>query len=228
MQPEEARLKLRKGKSLREQVYKKLKESILDGTFEAHKRLIEEKLADQLGTSRTPVREAIQKLEKEGLIYRLPKGGFAVSSISDDDIEEVFEIRSILEGYAGYLATKRITQEELTSLEEIVKKGEESLRKNDFEALVKLNTEFHDRLYRASKSKLLYRIINDLKDFIYRFRVVIFRHRPLVEISLKDHREMIELMKTGSAKKVESLIRKHIIRGKKLVKKALKEETKKG
>ncbi|MCX7857711.1 MAG: GntR family transcriptional regulator [Deltaproteobacteria bacterium] len=228
MGAEESRPKLRKGKSLREQVYRKLKEHILNGVLEANKRLIEEKIASQLGTSRTPVREAIQKLEKEGLIYKLPKGGFAVRSITDEDIDEVFGIRSILEGYAGYLATFKITEEELRDLEEIVKKGEEYVEKNDMDALVKLNTEFHDKLYRASKSKLLYSMINDLRDFIYRFRIIIFRHRTLAEVSLRDHKDMIELMKSKNAKKVESLIKKHILRGKKLIKKKIKEELIKG
>lgn len=222
---EKSRPKLRKGKSLREQVYEKLKENILTGVLEAHKRLVEERLAAELGTSRTPVREAIQKLEKEGLIYRLPRGGFAVRSITDEDIDEVFGIRRILEGYAGYLATLRITKDELDALDEIVKKGEECLRKGDLDALVRLNTEFHDTLYKASKSRLLYSIINDLRDFIYRFRVIIFKYRTLAEISLRDHREMIELMKLKNAKKVEALIKKHILRGERLIKRKIKEET---
>ncbi|MCX5798490.1 MAG: GntR family transcriptional regulator, partial [Proteobacteria bacterium] len=100
---------IRKGRFLREQVYKSLKASMLNGVLPPNKRLIEERLAEEMGTSRTPVREAIQKLEKEGLIHKLPKGGFAVSTITDEDIEEVFGIRSVLEGYAGYLATSRAT-----------------------------------------------------------------------------------------------------------------------
>ncbi len=226
MEVEENRQGLRRGKSLREQVYKRLKDNILTGVLEAQTRLVEEKIAAQLGTSRTPVREAIQKLEKEGLIYKLPKGGFAVRSITEEDLEEVFEIRSMLEGYAGYLATLRITDEELSILEEIVRRGEERLEKGDLEALVPLNTEFHERLYKASKSRILCSLINDLRDFIYRFRVIIFKYPNLAEISLRDHREMIELMRLKKGKKVEALIKKHILRGKKLIKEKIREEGK--
>jgi DNA-binding GntR family transcriptional regulator len=224
MDSEGGQLRLRRGKSLRDQVYGKLKDSILKGTFEAQKRLIEEKLATQLGTSRTPVREAIQKLEKEGLVYRLPRGGYVVRSITDQDIDEVFGIRSILEGYAAYLATLRISDEELNALEDIVRKGQDSLKKGDLEELIRLNTEFHDRLYRASGSKLLCSIINDLRDFIYRFRVMIFRYRSLAEISLRDHEEMVGMMKLKNAKKVETIVKKHIMRGKRLIAKKIREE----
>lgn len=220
----EASLKVRKGKYLREQVYKKLKDSILNGAIKAHSRLIEEKLASSLGTSRTPIREAIQKLEKEGLVYKLPKGGYAVGGITEEDIDEVFGIRSILEGYAAFLAAERITPHELDELEELVKKGEECLNSGDLESLVKINTEFHEKLYKASKSKRLYSMISDLRDFIYRFRVYIFKHRSLAQISLKDHKEMIRLMRERNAKKVESLVRRHIMRGKSLIKRKLVEE----
>lgn len=225
MQGEQMELKLKRERSLREQVYKKMKENIITGVYGPHKRLIEEKIADELGTSRTPVREAIQKLEKEGLVYKLPKGGFAVKSISEEDIDEVFEIRSMLEGYAGFLATKRIGDDEISALEEIVKKGEEYLRKGDLEPLVSLNTEFHEKLYKSSKSKFLCSLIKDLRDFMYAFRLIMFKYRELAEISLEDHKKMIELMKQKKAKSVQSLIKRHILRGRKLIKEKMKKES---
>ena len=115
----------RKGRFLREQVYKRLKDSILNGVLPPNKRLIEEKIAADMETSRTPVREAMQKLEKEGLIHKLPRGGYAISIITMEDIEEVFGIRSILEGYAAYLATVRAKEDDISVLEGIVKKEEE-------------------------------------------------------------------------------------------------------
>jgi len=216
---------VRKGKFLREQVYKTLKNTILEGKIQPKKRLIEERLADEMGTSRTPVREAIQKLEKEGLIYKLPRGGYAVSIITDDDIEEVFGIRSVLEGYAGYLATSRATEEDFKALEEIVEKEEECLRNNNTEEIVRLNTEFHDLLYSAAKSAKLFSIINDLRDYIYRYRIIIFSYSGMAEISISDHKEMISLMKAKRALQVEKLIRKHIIRGKNLIKKRIRRDS---
>jgi len=215
---------VRKGRFLREQVYRKLKESILNVMLEPNKRLIEEKLAAEMGTSRTPVREAIQKLEKEGLICKLPRGGFAVNVISDDDIEEVFGIRSVLEGYAGYLATLRATNDDLRAMETIVKKQEACLDNGETDEIIRLNTDFHDILYKCAKSKKLVTIINDLRDFIYRYRILILRYEGMATIAIQDHKEMITLMKAKNARQVEKLVRKHIIRGMGLIKKKMRQE----
>lgn len=226
MEIQDSHQDIRKGRFLREQVYKRLKALVLNGVLPPNKRLIEEKLAEEMGTSRTPVREAIQKLEKEGLIHKLPRGGFAVSVITNENIEEVFGIRSVLEGYAGYLATSRATEEELRALEEIVAREERCLKDSNIDEVVRMNTEFHDLLYRTAKSTKLYGLISDLRDYIFRYRIIIFRYEGMAAISIQDHKEMIALMRAGNARKVEKLVRKHIIRGMDLVKKKLRQEAK--
>jgi len=215
---------IRKGRFLREQVYRKLKESILNVMLEPNQRLIEEKLAAEMGTSRTPVREAIQKLEKEGLIHKLPRGGFAVNVIADEDIEEVFGVRSVLEGYAGYLATLRATEEDLHAMESIVKRQEICLDNGETDEIIRLNTDFHDILYACAKSKKLIAIINDLRDFIFRYRILILRYEGMATIAIQDHKDMIALMKAKNARQVEKLVRKHIIRGMGLIKKKMRQE----
>ncbi|OPY71385.1 MAG: putative HTH-type transcriptional regulator YdfH [Syntrophorhabdus sp. PtaU1.Bin050] len=218
---------VRKGRFLREQVYRKLKESILNIALEPNKRLIEEKLAVEMGTSRTPVREAIQKLEKEGLIHRLPRGGFAVNVVTDEDIEEVFGIRSVLEGYAAYLATMRATDDDLRLMEDIVSKQEGCLDQAETDEIVRLNTEFHDILYKSAQSKKLYTIINDLRDLIYRYRILILRYEGMASIAIQDHKDMITQMKARNAKQVEKLVRKHIVRGMGLIKRKMRQEARK-
>jgi len=218
---------VRKGRFLREQVYRKLKESILNIALEPNKRLIEEKLAGEMGTSRTPVREAIQKLEKEGLIPRLPRGGFAVNVVTDEDIEEVFGIRSVLEGYAAYLATMRATDDDLRLMEDIVSKQEGCLDQAETDEIVRLNTEFHDILYKSAQSKKLYTIINDLRDLIYRYRILILRYEGMASIAIQDHKDMITQMKARNAKQVEKLVRKHIVRGMGLIKRKMRQEARK-
>lgn len=218
---------IRKGRFLREQVYRKLKDSILNVTLEPNKRLIEEKLAAEMGTSRTPVREAIQKLEKEGLIHKLPRGGFAVNVIANEDIEEVFGIRSVLEGYAGYLATLRASEEDLHTLESIVNKQEMCLEDGETDEIIRLNTDFHDIFYACAKSKKLVAMINDLRDFIYRYRILILRYEGMATIAIQDHKDIITLMKAKNARQVEKLVRKHIIRGMGLIKKKMRQEERK-
>jgi DNA-binding GntR family transcriptional regulator len=227
METPSAQQSVRKGRFLREQVYRRLKDSILNVVLEPNRRLIEEKLAAEMGTSRTPVREAIQKLEKEGLIHKLPKGGFAVNVVTDDDIEEVFGIRSVLEGYAGYLATIRATEDDLRVMEEIVQRQEICLDNAETDEIIRLNTNFHDLFYKTARSKKLYTIINDLRDFIYRYRILILRYEGMASIAIQDHKDMITLMRAKNARQVEKLVRKHIIRGMGLIKKKIREEGRK-
>jgi DNA-binding GntR family transcriptional regulator len=217
---------MRRGDSLRERVHEVLKNNILTGVLPPNTRVIEEKLAAEIGTSRTPVREAMQKLEKEGLVYKLLRGGRAINALTMEDVEEVFGIRCILEGYAAFLATSRATNDDIRSLETIVKREEEYLKDRDADQLMALNTEFHEHLYRAARSAKLYSIINDLRDHICRFRAMIFSHTEMAEIWTKDHSDMISLMKAKRAAQVEKLMRKHIIRGKNLVSKKLERDIK--
>jgi DNA-binding GntR family transcriptional regulator len=215
--------KRKKKRLLREQVYTSIKNAIISGEFEPNRRLIEEKLAEDMKTSRTPVREAIQKLEKEGLIYRLPRGGFAVKSVTEEEVEEIFGLRGILEGYAGFLATERIEQEELRSLDDIIGKEEECLQNMNVEDFIRLDGEFHDVLYRAAKNNRLYTLLNDLRDYMYRYRVIILRYQRKYHLAVQDHKEMVVSMRAKNARQVEKLVRKHMTRGKDLIKKKIKQ-----
>jgi len=215
--------KRKKKRLLREQVYTSIKSAIIGGEFEPGKRLIEEKLAEDMKTSRTPVREAIQKLEKEGLIYRLPRGGFAVKGVSEDEVEEVFGLRGILEGYAGFLATARMDAEELKALEEVIVREEECLKNMNTEEFIRLDSEFHDTLYKAAKNTRLYALLNDLRDYMYRYRVIILRYQRKPQLAVQDHKEMVSSIKNKNARQVEKLVRKHMVRGKDIIKKKIRQ-----
>ena len=146
-------VRVNKRKSLREEVYESLRRSIIHGKLKGGQRLIEETLAHQVGISRTPVREAFHKLERDDLVARLPKGGFAVKKFTREDVEEIFGIRSALESYAAYLATSHITPERLALLEKKVEESEKALESQEFDKVVQLHTEFHDILYKSSKKQ---------------------------------------------------------------------------
>jgi DNA-binding GntR family transcriptional regulator len=215
--------KRKKKRLLREHVYAGIKNAIIGGDFEPGKRLIEEKLAEDMKTSRTPVREAIQKLEKEGLIYRLPRGGFAVKGVTEEEVDEVFGLRGILEGYAGFLATERMEEEELKSLEDIIVLEEECLRNMNADEFIRLDSEFHDVLYKAAKNNRLYNLLNDLRDYMYRYRVIIQRYQRKPQLAVQDHREMLSSMRNKNARQVEKLVRKHMTRGKEIIKKKIRQ-----
>ncbi len=200
-------------KPLGELIYEALRRSILHGEMPSGVRLVEERLARSVGSSRTPVREALKRLEQENLIQRMNSGGYEVRRMDLQEVEELLEIRGVLEGYAAYRATLRIGEGELRDLDEILHRSENALDRGDVEEVIRLNTQFHDSLYRASQSPRLYQIIQGLWDSFYRYRCVILNVEGMARRSLEDHRRMIAAMRDGDALKVEGLVREHIQRG---------------
>jgi len=210
-------IRVGKRKSLREEVYDSLKKSILHGKLKAGQRLIEENLAHQIGISRTPVREAFHKLERDDLVTRLPKGGFAVREFTKEDVEEIFGIRSALESYAAYLATLHIPPDRISILEKKIEESERALENGDDEKVVQLHTEFHDLLYKSCKSKKLTEMINNFRDYFYRYRSALLHTKEGFTYSLEGHRQMLEAMRNKNARLVERLVRKHLERGKEII-----------
>ncbi|UCC66442.1 MAG: GntR family transcriptional regulator [Deltaproteobacteria bacterium] len=201
-------------KTLREVVYERLKKRIQRGEFKVKERLIEQRLAEDLGVSRTPVREAISKLEQDGLVDKIPQGGAVVKGTTKDEIEEVFGLRVVLESYAAALATEKINEEILQSLDAVIEKQHRALERRNVNRYIELNTQFHDLLYSASQSDKLYQIITFLRNYIYKYRVFLLRMEEMPKISLRDHQLMLQAMKEGDAQKVEELVKKHILRAK--------------
>jgi DNA-binding GntR family transcriptional regulator len=210
-------LRIRKRKSLREEVYESLRKSILHGKLKPGQHLIEEQLAGQAGISRTPVREAFHKLEKDELVARLPKGGFAVREFTKEDVEEIFGIRSALESYAAYLVTLHLAPDKISILENKLKESEDAQEKGDDDKVVQLNTEFHDLLYKSCKSRKLVEMINTFRDYFYRYRSALLHIQNGINASNKDHRQMLEAMKKKKPRLAERLVRKHLARGMELV-----------
>jgi DNA-binding GntR family transcriptional regulator len=215
----------KKGNSLQERVYNSLKSAIIRGEVESNTRLVEEELAERMQTSRTPVREAFQKLEKEGFLERRPKVGYAVKGLYENDAEELFEVRTVLDCYAGFLAAQRATAEEIKVLEEIVRQERESLQNlqnMDVDDFITSDNRFHDCIYLASKDQRLYRLFSDIRDHMHRYRAFILRYRRKPERAIRAHEEIVEAIIAGNSKKVERLMRSHSKRTKGIVKKYIR------
>ncbi len=202
-------------------VFEKLKQAIIRGEIAPGDRLVENRIADALSISRTPVREAIHKLEREGLLKKLPKGGFMAVSLSREDVRETFGIRSVLESYAARLAAVNHQQEEIKALEEKIAEFQSHLDRGALEELTRINTEFHNILYGLSKNPKLIKMINDLRDQIYRYRKIILKISDMGKTSNADHREMLMAIKNRDEDRVEKLVREHISRGQAIVLNAL-------
>lgn len=199
------------------QVYERLKKAIVSGDIRPGSRVVESRLGLALGISRTPVREALHKLEREGLLERGAAGGFFVSDLARSDIEETFGIRTVLESYAARLAAIHHVPDDLEPLEEKVSQYQRCLERGETEALLAINTEFHDMLYALSRSPRLIKMIEDLKDQIFRFRKVILNRVDMARVSNEDHRLMLRLIRERNADKVERVVREHLTKGKDVV-----------
>ena len=210
-------------KSLGQHVFENLKQAIIRGEVAPGDRLVESRLADALDISRTPVREAIHKLEREGLLRRLPKGGFAVMNLSREDIEETFGIRCVLESYAARLAAENYSAEELSPLEEKIREFQKFLDQGQLDELPRVNTEFHSLFYALSRSPKLIKMINDLRDQIFRFRKILLKKDKWAEGSNEDHRKMLEAIRERDVNRVEKVVKQHIARGLRIVLNAIEE-----
>ncbi|MBT7260110.1 MAG: GntR family transcriptional regulator [Desulfobacula sp.] len=180
-----------------------------------------------MGISRTPLREALHKLEREDWIEKTGSGGFQVVTLTKDDIEQTFGIRSVLEAYAARLAAVNHKTQDLIPLEKKMKEFQLYLETEDSDKLQKINTQFHDLLYALSKSPKLIKMINQLRAQISRFRQIILRQSEYAHKSNEDHIKMLEAIKNRDGDTVEALVRAHIIKGKNAVLNQLKQEEEK-
>lgn len=211
-------------KSLGEDVYDHLKQAIIDQDIEPGARLVENRISQMLGISRTPLREALHKLEREDWIEKIPSGGFRVMTLSREDIEETFGIRAVLEAYAARLAAEKHRPSDLIPLEKVMKQFQNCLEKKHTARLPEINTEFHDLLYAMSDSPRLIKMINQLRAPISRYRQIILKQETYAAASCQDHADMLTAMNQRDANRVEALVRSHILKGKQAVIHRIKEE----
>lgn len=197
--------------SVRERAYEYLKLAVLSGRFNPGKRLTEEHLAKEMGVSRTPIREALYKLESEGLIKPLETRGFIVSRDSKEEVEELFEIRAILEGYALRIICGAISDEMLDQLSELIEKAEEALRRRQINEVFRWNTKFHDTLLGlVVEKRRLYRLIVNLRKYVLRYRKDILQYPDVGKRTIEGHRKIILALKLRDPDLCEHIMREHI------------------
>jgi len=200
-----------------EVAYASLKQAIVKGDLHQGQRLVESKLSAQMLISRIPVREAFKKLEQDGLVEKLPRGGFIVKKPSREEIEETFGIRAVLEGFAAALATRHMDQAILKRLEVTLEWYRDALKQGDTAKMMQLNDQLDDIIFGASKNRRLRALIGNFRDFISRYRRVLLTCMDYAAISLAEHEKIVGAMKQGDAEKVEQLMRRHLTRGKEIL-----------
>lgn len=210
MQRRLAPIKLDSYQPLREVVCETLREAIRGGVLKPGERLMEIQLAEELGVSRTPVREAIRKLELEGYVIMMPRRGTYVANLSIRDVNEVFEIRTTLDSLASGLAAERITDEELERLERLLVLIGEYIEQNDMDKIVETDMEFHDILYQASRNARLVGIIYNLREQLTRFRSTSMSYPGRLKETLEEHIRIVEAIAQGNVELAQKAAEEHM------------------
>ncbi len=197
--------------SLRGQVFQKLREDILSGRYAEHEELKEVTIGEELGVSRTPVREAFRQLELEGLIRIIPNKGAYVTGITAKDVKDIYQIRSLLEGLCARLATEHITPEQLEEMEENVDLADFHASRGHMDQMAELDNRFHEILYEACDSKMLEHTLRDFHQYVLRVRQKTLSKDIRGQASNREHRKIMEAIKAHNADEAERLANQHMV-----------------
>ncbi len=196
--------------SLRGRVFHKLREDILSGKYKEHEELKEVAIGEELGVSRTPVREAFRQLELEGLIQIIPNKGAFVTGITLKDVKDIYMIRSKLEGLCARWATEHITKEQMEEMEENVYLTEFHTKKGHMDQIAELDNRFHDILYEACDSKMLEHLLKDYHNYVLRVRKKSLA-TDRASVSNNEHRQIMEAIRDKDADRAEELANAHMV-----------------
>ncbi|WP_178552220.1 GntR family transcriptional regulator [Frisingicoccus sp.] len=195
---------------LRDVVFYTLRQAILKGELEPGERLMEMQLAEQLGVSRTPIREAIRKLELEGLVLMIPRRGAIVAKITEKDLKDVLEVRASLERLSTKLACERMEEETIEELREAQEAFKAALRGDDITLQAQKDVEFHDVIYKSTNNLRLIQMLNNLREQMYRYRLEYLKdgtsHQKLVE----EHEAIIEALSRRDTEETTNIMVGHV------------------
>ena len=195
---------------LRDVVFNTLRQAILKGELKPGERLMEIALAERLGVSRTPIREAMRKLEQEGLVVMIPRRGAQVANITEKDLNDVLEVRIALENVAIEKACARMTEEEMRRLWLAAKEFEHTIAEGNLVKLAEADVAFHEVIYQASDNKRLIQVLNNMREQIYRYRVEYLKREEAHPQLIAEHAEIIEYISKGEKKAATDVMCKHI------------------
>jgi len=203
-------LKIEGYELLSQKVYRVLKTEIAKGFLEPGTKLLENKIAEEMHVSRTPVREAMQKLVAEGFVKTTPNQTMVVNEVSLEDIKEVLQIRGVLEGLAARIAAKKNNKQEIEELEKAIAKMNLYVVKEDLSSYCKVDDEFHNLVLNICGNKWIIQIRDNLGNFIYRFRIKSLSVPGRLKHSLEEHRKIMESLKKHNSAEADRLSQIHM------------------
>ena len=196
---------------LRDVVFNTLRQAILRGELKPGERLMEVQLANKLGVSRTPIREAIRKLELEGLVLMIPRKGAEVADITEKSLMDVLEVRKALEELAVQLCCDKITGKEIEELHRAADDFRRILKtSDDVTEIAEADVRFHDIIYLATGNQKLIQILNNLREQMYRYRVECIKRKESHPILIAEHAEIIRRIENKEKKEAADIVCRHI------------------
>lgn len=194
--------------TLREKILETIREAILKGTLKPGEKVAEPELAERFGISRTPIREAFRQLESEGYLTVIPRKGAVVTALSEQDVQEFYAIKSILEGYAAELAASRLSEKEIEKLETINERLKTLAKEGDVKAFFRVHNEFHELFLKASGNSKLYELIQQLGLKFNRLRMASLSVPGRMEISVAEHDNLLKAFRKHDGSMAEDLVKK--------------------
>ena len=210
---------------LREVVFNTLRQAILKGELKPGERLMEIALAEKLGVSRTPIREAMRKLELEGLVVMIPRRGAQVANITEKDLNDVLEVRIALENLSIENACARMTEEQLDELWKAAKSFESTRDEGNLVKLAEADVAFHEIIYKSSDNRRLNQVLNNLREQIYRYRVEYLKDEETRKLLVKEHEELYRAIKNRDVKLAQEISFQHIENQREAIIRSIREET---
>lgn len=196
--------------SLEEKVYKTLEDQILSQKLTAGEAVTEMKLSAELGVSRTPVREALQRLDREGLIKLIPNKGAFVIGISEKDLIDIYMIRMRLEGLAARITAEKADESTVRHLRENTELTEFFISKGNVERVKDLDSDFHDIIYRACESRMLCKTLSELHRYIASYRKLSLTVEGRIEKSFEEHKQICDAIENKDMENADRLMSRHV------------------
>lgn len=198
-------------------VYETIRDAIISGKFSPGTKLTVDDLSKELNVSRTPVKEALVKLEREGLVENIPRRGMYVAKISIEDALEIYELREVLEGFAVRKASENIDKESLKLLKEILNKGENYIRDGNLKDYSNIDEQFHKILWNLSGNKRLFKILENIRSIIRLLMTSSVNIPGRASASLLEHRKILSAIEKNNPELAESYMKEHIKNVKEIV-----------
>ncbi len=212
---------------LRDVVFKTLRDAILRGNLKPGERLMEMHLAEELGVSRTPIREAIRMLEQEGLAITIPRKGAQVAGMTEKDLYDVLEIRDALDELAVSKACEKVNKKSLSKLAEAMRDFEKSVASGNVRAIVSSDEQFHDVIYAMTDNPKLVNIVSNLREQMYRYRYEYVKDNADYRQLVSEHTCIVDGLRRQDKEYVKSVMHTHLENQVAGVRKVIEEQNKK-